>query len=50
MKINENSEGTGRIAGSDQQILGFRKFRKIYYFARKKLSRFIKKNQRFAEI
>ena len=34
MKINENSEGTGRIAGSDQQILGFRKFRKIYYFVR----------------
>ena len=28
MKINENSEGTGRIAGSDQQILRFRKFRK----------------------
>ena len=50
MKINENSEGTGRIAGSDQQILGFRKFRKIYYFVRKKVSRFIKKNQRFEEI
>ena len=28
MKTNENSEGTGRIAGSEQQILGIRKIHK----------------------
>ena len=35
MKINENSEGTGRIDGSDRQILRFRKFQKYIIFSLK---------------
>ena len=43
MEINENSEGPDRIAGSDQQILGFRKFRKIYFLIHKKIELIYKK-------